>query len=223
MSLSQSAGTSRVWTAHDYVLKTLREAIMDGTLIGGTRMIQTEIASQLKVSVTPVREALRGLATEGLVVFDSHRGALVRSLDLVEVRELYELRTLLEPLMVHRAIAKISPEQLARAEERRRQMEETQVLSEWVELHRQFHAALYQADDSSRLSKVLSGLRDSASVYVSLSLRAKPERILESSVEHEELIRLYTEHDAQSAVDLTVQHLGATLATIEQAHERGLL
>ena len=66
-------------------------------MTGGTRIIQSEIASQLEVSVTPVREALRDLAAEELVIFDPHRGALVRSLDLEEVKEIYQLRMVLSP------------------------------------------------------------------------------------------------------------------------------
>jgi DNA-binding GntR family transcriptional regulator len=208
---------------HEYVLKSLRDAIMDGRLSGGTHLVQSELASQLDVSITPVREALRDLATEGLVVFDPHRGALVRSLDLAEVRELYELRTALEPLMVRRIMGSISPEQLSRADDLRRQMERLDDLSTWVELNRQFHACFSGPGEGSRLSSILSGLRDSAAAYVSMSLSASPERIAESNAEHAQLVKLYQAQDVEGVVALTLQHLHTTLSTIEEAHERGLL
>lgn len=223
MTLGQLTKRKRAPTAHDYVLDTLREAILSSRLPGGTRLIQSELASELDVSITPIREALRGLATEGLVTFDAHRGSRVRSLDLAEVQELYELRITLEPLMVRRAIAHATPEHLDRADEIRRRMELTDEISTWTELNREFHAALNESDDQSRLTVILNGLRDSASAYVGLSLGASPERIVESNVEHARLVELYRNRDTEAAVTLTVQHLRTTLTTIELAHEYGIL
>jgi DNA-binding GntR family transcriptional regulator len=223
MTLSLNSRQNRSLTAHGYVLKTLREGILDGSLAGGTRLIQAELAAELDVSITPVREALRDLATEGLVVFDPHRGSRVRTLDLAEVQELYELRITLEPLMVRRVLEAVGPDQLERAEKFRREMERTKDISEWSELNRQFHATLFEGDQDSRLALILDGLRDSASAYVGLSLGASPERIAESDAEHAELIELYRKMDVEGAVALTVQHLHTTLATIEEANQKGLL
>ena len=103
-------------TAHSYVLERLRRAILDGDLPGGTRLRQVELASEFAVSITPVREALRDLAGEGLVVFDPHRGSTVRRLDLEEVREIYEMRIALEPIMVRRMIGKVDTDRLNEAE-----------------------------------------------------------------------------------------------------------
>jgi DNA-binding GntR family transcriptional regulator len=223
MSLGQISGAARTRTVHEYVLKSLREAIMDGRLSGGTHLVQTELAAQLDVSITPVREALRDLATEGLVVFDPHRGALVRTLDLEEVREIYSLRTLLEPVMVRRIIELIPAEQLDRADDLRRRMEQLDDLSTWVELNRQFHACFSGPDQSSRLSSIISGLRDSAAAYVSMSLSASPDRVAESNREHARLVELYQARDTEGVVGLTLQHLNSTLSAIEEGHARGLL
>ena len=144
MSLGQLEGPARTRTVHEYVLKSLRDAIIDGRLTGGTHLVQTDLATQFEVSITPVREALRDLATEGLVAFDPHRGALVRILDLDEVREVYELRMALEPLMVRRVIERITSEQLAHADELRHQMEQTESVSAWAELNRQFIGFVFQ-------------------------------------------------------------------------------
>jgi DNA-binding GntR family transcriptional regulator len=205
------------------VLTTLRSAILGGTLAGGTRLVQTELAAQLEVSTTPVREALRDLATEGLVFFDPHRGAVVRSLDIDEVREIYELRITLEPLMVRRVVDRLTDEQLAEAEELARRMREETNLSVWVDLNRDFHAIFSETSDGSRLAGILASLRDSASAYVSLSLEARPEQVPEANEEHSELVRLYRDRDANGVVELTLRHLRSTLSAIEQAHEKGVI
>lgn len=224
MTLSRLAtGQAGKQTAHGYVLKTLRDAILNGTLPGGTRLIQAEIAAQLEVSITPVREALRDLAGEGIVEFDPHRGFRVRSLDLSEVQELYELRIALEPLMVRRMINSVSDQALANAERLLHRMRRTKDNVTWSELNRQFHALFAEADKDSRLALFLSGLRDSASPYVSLSLGASAERRTESDAEHAQLIERYRARDDEAAIRLTVQHLNTTLATIEQAYDEGLL
>ena len=224
MTLSRlSTGQGGKQTAHAYVLKTLRDAILNGTLPGGTRLIQAEIATQLEVSITPVREALRDLAGEGLVEFDAHRGSRVRSLDLSEVQELYEMRIALEPLMVARMITAMSDQALAAAERLLDRMRKTKDNVTWSEINRQFHALFAQDEKQSRLALVLAGLRDSASPYVSLSLGASDARRAESDAEHAQLIEHYRARDHEAAVRLTVQHLNTTLATIEQAHQEGLL
>ncbi|MGW1887176.1 GntR family transcriptional regulator [Streptomyces sp. NPDC001970] len=215
------AAPPRKRTAHEYALAALRAAVLDGTLAGGDRLVQTELAEQLGVSTTPVREALRDLATEGLVVFDPHRGALVRSLDMAEVRELYELRMALEPLLVRRVFAAITPEQLARAAELQQRMEEPCEISRWVELNRDFHAVFGEVDGSSRLATILAGLRDSAAPYVALSLGSRPTQIKEANAEHAALLGLYRKGAVEDAVALTLTHLKATLTAIEEAHERG--
>jgi DNA-binding GntR family transcriptional regulator len=211
------AGRSR--TAHEYVLSTLRSAILGGSLAGGTRLVQTELAAELEVSTTPVREALRDLATEGLVYFDPHRGAVVRSLDINEVREIYELRITLEPLMVRRTIERSTDEQLDRAEQLARRMRDETNPSVWVDLNREFHAVFSEMEEGSRLAGIMASLRDSASAYVGLSLEARPEQIPQANQEHAKLVRLYRERDVEAAIELTLQHLQSTLAAIEKTAE----
>jgi len=72
-------------TAHEFVKESLRRAILRGDLSGGERLIQADLATMLNVSTTPVREALRDLATEGLITLDRHRGGVVREPDWAEI------------------------------------------------------------------------------------------------------------------------------------------
>ncbi len=210
-------------TVHEYVRRTLRAAVMDGTLPAGARLVQADLAHELGVSTTPVREALRDLATEGLVVLDPHRGALVRALDIDEVRELYDLRMTLEPMMVRRVISTITADRLTHAADLQRRMEEPRQASAWAELNREFHAVLSEPDESTRLARILAGLRDSAAPYVALSLVSRPEQVPEANAEHAEMLSLYRLGDADGAVELTLTHLRSTLRAIEGAHDVGRL
>jgi DNA-binding GntR family transcriptional regulator len=215
------SSAQRTRTAHEYVRETLRAAVLDGTLRSGQRLAQTELAEQLGVSTTPVREALRDLATEGLVEFDPHRGALVKSLDIDAVRELYELRMTLEPLMVRRVIEAVTPEQLRHAEQLQKRMEKTEDTGAWSALNRDFHAIFEQTQAGTRLANILTGLRDSAAPYVALSLAAGPSHVQQANAEHAALLAFYQTRAADEVVKVTLAHLKATLAVIEEAHERG--
>jgi DNA-binding GntR family transcriptional regulator len=210
-------------TAHSYVLQHLRRAILDGDLPGGTRLRQVELASEFAVSVTPVREALRDLAGEGLVIFDPHRGSTVRSLDLDEVREIYDMRIALEPIMVRRMVGSVEDDRLNEAERLIRKMDRVKDRSTWSELNLQFHACFNDTDKTSRLATTLNALRDSASTYVSLSLQASPDRRAESNLEHAEILESYRSGDTERAIEISVQHMRTTLSTIEHAHDEGLL
>ncbi len=210
-------------TAHSYVLERLRRAILDGDLPGGTRLRQVELASEFAVSITPVREALRDLAGEGLVVFDPHRGSTVRRLDLDEVREIYEMRIALEPIMVRRMVGNVDADRLNEADRLIRKLDRIKDRAIWSELNLQFHACFTDTDKSSRLATTLNGLRDSASSYVSLSLQASPDRRAESNLEHAQILESYRNGDTERAIEISVQHMRSTLSTIEDAHDQGIL
>lgn len=215
MSLGQRTDRPRSRTAHEYVRTELRAAILGGELVGGTRLVQSEVGEQLGVSTTPVREALRDLVTEGLVFFDAHRGAVVRTLQLAEVREIYELRMTLEPLLVQRVLDRIDDEALDRARELWEQMEHEKDPAVWVEHNHAFHAIFAEPDAGSRLSQILAGLRDSASAYVGLSLKANPEQMSRANADHGRMLTLFREGDAEGLAALTVDHLRSTLTAIE--------
>src|SRR5215211_2717340 len=90
-------------TAQERVVETLRHAILGGVLEPGTPLILSELSERLGVSRTPIREAMRELAAEDLVDFDSYRSAVVHTPTLEEAREIYELRLALDPIAVRKA------------------------------------------------------------------------------------------------------------------------
>src|SRR5262245_24385406 len=91
-------GSATRQTAPQAVADALREAILSGALPGGSRLIQSSLANHFGVSSTPVREALRQLAAEGLVQFDSYRGAVVFTPSAEEIEDVWDLLLRLEPV-----------------------------------------------------------------------------------------------------------------------------
>src|SRR5690606_8355922 len=124
----------------------------------------------LSLSSTPVREALRRLASEGLVHISSYRGATVRELDRDELIDVYEARLALEPIALRRAVERITDDALAVAHELYERMNVITDVDEWVQANRDFHATLSHGSRSEVLEPIIEMLRDRAAPYVRLSL-----------------------------------------------------
>lgn len=99
-------------TASAAAADLIRQAVVDGRVSPGQRLKEEELAQQLGISRTPIREALLVLQTEGLLEATPNRGATVRSYDAAELEEMYELRAVLEGHAARRAAARVTPEQL---------------------------------------------------------------------------------------------------------------
>lgn len=204
-------------TTHATVAEHLRQAILLGRLPGGTRLVQAELAETLNVSVTPIREALRELSTQGLIELDAFKGAIVRMPTLTELEEVYEMRSVLLPLSIKKGIAQISQQQINDAEALLGQMEITSEHEQWVDLNRQFHTILDDAAQSTQLKEVLHRLSDLAAIYINLSFTEQPLRKEESEQEHRAILQAYQRKDTRATIKLTLSHLNATLAAARRA------
>src|SRR5258708_11137368 len=98
-----------VRSIEEVVTTALRDAILSGELRPGERLLQEQLADQLRVSRIPLRDALRRLEAEGLVRIGPRRGAEVASLTPPDVLEIYEVRIALEPDLMRRAVAALRP------------------------------------------------------------------------------------------------------------------
>jgi DNA-binding GntR family transcriptional regulator len=213
--LAASLSTVRHHTAHEFVRETLRHAILNGELPGGSRLIQAKIATDLEVSTTPVREALRDLAADGLIHLVAHRGGIVRGTDMKEMQEIYDLRCLLEPYCMRLAAEQISDAELGEAEELQARMEGMDCsVGEWVELNRRFHAILIDACRSPRLMAMVNGLRDAAAIYVGLGLRSAPDHLSTSHAEHRALLDACRSRDPEAAAAALAHHLKGTVRVL---------
>ncbi|MBU1225833.1 MAG: GntR family transcriptional regulator [Actinobacteria bacterium] len=203
--------SERTRTAYEFVLGRLRSAIVSGQIAGGTHLVQATVASELGVSTTPVREALRQLASEGIVELDPHRGAVVKSVNLDEMLEIYDLRALLEPRCMEMAAQQISEEALERAGGLHRQMESEHDLVAWAHLNREFHQVLCNSVDSSRLVSILQSLHAANALYVSIGLRILSHPLEAGNRDHRELLAALRKGDPAAAASVSRAHIQATI------------
>lgn len=219
MDLSADGAPARR-TAHEYVKDTLRQAILRGTLAGGTRLVQADIARELQVSTTPVREALRDLATEGLITLDAHRGAIVHRMSYDELREIHDICHLLEPEAMRRVAAVITPEAIARAESLASQMDDEPDPAAWAELNRQFHGLLVEQITEHHFRDILRTMRDSSAMYVALAITERDGQKAEANVGHREILAALRRQDGEAVARLSREHLELTIRTLESSRDR---
>lgn len=199
-------------TAHERVRAALRRAILRGDLQGGSRLIQADIAASLHFSTTPVREALRDLATEGLITLDRHRGGVVRELNWVDMEEIVAIRAQLDPLSVDRVVAHATDAQIDEAEALMERMVEADDLATWVETNAAFHSVIHHASASPRLASILRTLEESSTVYVAQAQRWRPDIRRRAEEEHRDLVMALRARDREAAVAVAERHSRLTLA-----------
>jgi DNA-binding GntR family transcriptional regulator len=155
-------------TVASMTVEALRERILRGDYPEGEPLRQDALAEELGVSRIPVREALRQLEAEGLVTFSPHRGAVVSSLSLAEIEELFELRAQIECDLLRHSIPRMGKEQLDRAIEVLDEFEDAlraREATRWGPLNWHFHAALYAPADRNFTMGVLQKLHQHSDRY----------------------------------------------------------
>jgi len=209
-------GDSGYQTAHQYALDRLRVDILSASLGGGgVRLVQGELAQRLGMSTTPVREALRDLATEGLILFDSHKGAVVREISRSEFSDLYEVRILLEPLAMARAAERVTAAEIVVAEGLAKDMEAEDDAVVWARLNRDFHQVLQQAAGFPMLSQLLTIVQDQSSLYTAFRKLVARSRRGEGNSEHRTILDAVRDGDSERASSAARAHLQKTLALMD--------
>ena len=216
LNLGDAASRSRR-TAHEYVRDSIRLGILRGSVAPGTRLVQADIARELGVSTTPVREALRDLATEGLIDLDPHRGALVSRFDAEELLEIHGLAKLLEPEAMRLAAEAGDHECLDRASWLVEEMERETDIGRWVELNRHFHESLIGAVTNRRLLHVLKGLRDAQAPYIGLALRQQDYDLAAANDHHRSIVAAIRAGDGVLAAAIASEHADLASRTLQAA------
>lgn len=199
-----------VLSVHMAVRDQLRKDILTGFFPAGARLQQAELGKYYRVSVTPVREALRDLSSEGLVDFDPYLGAVVHEPTVTELRHIYEIRSALYPMAIESSVARITSDELDSAERLVDEMSGTMTPESWVVHNRRLHRILDGAVANAHLAEILQRLADVSALYVHISDR-DDERRPAAHQEHQRLIAAYRRKDAAEATVLTLSHITQTL------------
>jgi DNA-binding GntR family transcriptional regulator len=194
----------------DLVVALIRELIITGQLAGGEQLRQRDLAQRFGVSQTPVREAMRLLESEGLLVCDTHRGFTVATPELGPVEENFQIRAALESLGASLAARKIDAAGLARLRDLNDRM---RALSDddpgYADLNREFHFAIYEYARSPLLLSLMRLL------WASLHGGPRVTRThAESARQHDEILQALGDRDAAGASARTYQHIMGALGTV---------
>jgi DNA-binding GntR family transcriptional regulator len=203
------------------VLEAIKHAILAGELKPGRSLVETDLAAVLGVSKTPVREALKTLAGAGLVTMHPYKGAVVRTFDDEQVRHIYDLRLLLEPEALGRAVTakkghgevggdwRRAHDALVRADASKDQAERSLA-------NRDFHHELYAGCGNPLLVRMLDDLRDQTALVSAAAWRHEPQDPTfplftpsweHEAAEHRGVLNAARDGDAQRAAGLLHAHI----------------
>lgn len=176
-------------TKADFVYRTLHAEIMGGGLPPGQRLRLAEIASRYATSEMPVREALRRLQADGLVVFENHRGATVTAIPLAQIVDIISTRTFLEVLAISEATPFHTKLSLQKAHRLNEELRSTKDPRRSSELNRQFHVVIYEPCPNKFLKQEIDILWDKVWSTQQRSVFARsPERVSGAADEHDDIL-----------------------------------
>lgn len=206
---TKTADTAGRTPRGEQVYLKLRDEIHAGKLKPGEKVRETEVANWYGVSRTPVREALRRLESDGLLVFAPWRGVVVAELDQQQVIELYAMRQVLEG-----TAARLAAQHAAESEiDALRALLEREAnvgddFEKMAAFNRQLHQALYSAAHNRYLLGALNALRDSLALLRSTTY-SNPGRIAAGHREHIAIIEAIARRDADSADTAARKHIAS--------------
>lgn len=197
------------------IYENLKAAIIKGDLQAGSRLTETEVAKQMKVSPTPVREAFRRLAAEGLVKIVPWKGVVIQSFSDEEVKESYQCREALETLAIRLAVENIDEQGIERVRVLLEQSFDAENETEIVRLNSEIHSVIIEYARNAKL-KMLLGLVSDV-IYHDRNISAyNSSRREKIKAEHLEIFHALKEKNADKAEQAMRVHIQNGLEYIKQ-------
>ena len=193
----------------DVVFNTLRQEILRGELKPGERLMEIQLANKLGVSRTPVREAIRKLELEGLVLMIPRKGAEVADISEKSLKDVLEVREALEELAARLACDKITKEGINRLKEAAQDFRsalKSNDITQMAEADVRFHDVICNATENQKLGQLLNNLREQMYRYRIEYL--KDQQVYEKLLsEHEEIIRHIEKGEKDEAARVVSRHI----------------
>ena len=193
----------------DAVFETLREAILKGVLSPGQHLMEMQLAYQLGVSRTPVREAIRMLELEGLVNMVPRKGARVAAISEKSLCDVLEVRRALEELSVRLACTRMERDDLEKLDSINQQFIRACQGDDVVQIARideSFHAVIYEAADNAKLLQLLNQMQNQMYRYRIEYIKLKERRQILVE-EHKKIIHSLARRDADAAAEAINNHI----------------
>lgn len=210
---------------HEQTYQALRVSILSGELSPGERLVETQLAKQLEVSRTPIRESLRQLQREGLLELDSSGGLRVISVSVADAVHLYDCRIALEAAAVREACLHLSDRTLESlhqsiAQSERAVQRETSTLNtyEMLNLDYQFHRQIAVSTGNPWLTDLLDQVFDKMMLLRVQTTRHNP-RVLEICKEHRQICTAIASGEPDTAIAAIQTHLNASKTRVVKALE----
>mgnify|MGYP002615260691 CR=1 FL=1 len=201
----------------DVVFNTLRQAILRGEFKPGERLMEIQLANKLGVSRTPIREAIRKLELEGLVIMIPRKGAEVADITEKSLRDVLEVRKALEELAVQLACEKITQEELEELEKAgenfKKVLKRSKDITEVAEADVRFHDVIYMATDNQKLILLLNNLREQMYRYRVEYLK-REEAYPQLIAEHAAIIEYISKGEKKAATDVMCKHIDNQVTTV---------
>jgi DNA-binding GntR family transcriptional regulator len=203
-------------TKNAYAYEEVRQRIMVGALEPGQPLAQSQLAAELGVSLTPMREALRRLDAEGLVYIDAHKNARVATLSATEAKHLFEVRERMDPMAAALAAERRTDSDIVRLKEAAARLKPLADESDLDALtaHREFHRAIYTASHNELLINLLEGLWDKADRYRQVGLKTRKDSAADRrrvDREHTSIMKAVIAGNAADAERQMLQHVQGSL------------
>lgn len=195
----------------EFVYGELRKAILNGVFRPGQMLRQEEVAARMGVSRSPLREALPRLEAEGIVVLHPRRGYAVAELRPEEIREVFELRVLLESQLAVHAVAQRTEADIAKVYEIANQMRQVadatdeKSIRDWFELNIGFHEALLSPAKMPHYMRALATARGVIEAYIRAEVRLTGDKH-EAQHEHALLAQAFVNGDTEGFIELIRHH-----------------
>lgn len=206
------------------VCEALRNAIRNGILEPGERLMEVQLAEELGISRTPVREAIRKLEQEGYVIMMPRRGTYVSSVSVNDIKEIFEIRSALESLSTGLAARRIEPDELEKLRALLTEIEghiQRKDIDKIVEADIEFHGLLYQVSRNERLVTIISNLKEQLARFRTLSM-SYPGRLQETLEEHRAMVEAIAAGDVEAARDAAERHMEQAEETLLKAMVRSI-
>jgi DNA-binding GntR family transcriptional regulator len=214
--MTTEAGPLGGLTTPSRIVEVLRERIMSGELQVGERLRQVDLSEELGVSTTPVREAFRSLAGEGLLRIDSHRGAVVRTTTLEERIEITELLRANEGDNLEHAVVRMTAHHLEEASAVQAEMRSTPDPTRWALLNRDFHWALDRASGRPQATGLVLRLLNQSALHIVGDIGESPARREEALAEHDALLEACRAGEVDRARAVLWQHTTVSVQNLRR-------